>query len=54
MKIWGTMENGKIVEASEPAISAQCIRVPAADGHMAAVSISFEKKNQKSKKLLDY
>lgn len=44
MKIWGTMENGKIVEASEPAISAQCIRVPAADGHMAAVSISFEKK----------
>jgi aspartate-semialdehyde dehydrogenase len=44
LKIWGTIENGKIVAAKLPAITAQCIRVPVSDGHMAAVSIAFEKK----------
>ncbi|MCT4686896.1 aspartate-semialdehyde dehydrogenase [Vallitalea sp.] len=44
MKIWGKIENDKIVSATEPVISAQCIRVAAADGHLAAVSISFEEK----------
>jgi len=44
MKIWGTLEDGKIALASEPVISAQCIRVPASDGHMAAVFVQFERK----------
>jgi len=44
LKIWGHVENGVIVNAVKPVISAQCYRVAAADGHMAAVSVSFAKK----------
>ncbi len=44
MKIWGRIEGNGIVAAREPVISAQCIRVPASDGHMAAVFVQFEKK----------
>jgi aspartate-semialdehyde dehydrogenase len=57
MKIWGQIEDGKIVDAVEPVISAQCIRVPAADGHMAAVYINFDKKPSKEeviKKINEY
>lgn len=44
LRIWGTVEDGKIVKASEPIITTQCIRVPVSDGHTAAVFVSFEKK----------
>ncbi|MBR5485926.1 MAG: aspartate-semialdehyde dehydrogenase [Oscillospiraceae bacterium] len=44
MKIWGKVEGGKIVNATEPSITAQCLRVACQDGHMAAVFASFEKK----------
>lgn len=44
LKIWGRVEGGRIVPAVKPVISAQCIRVPVSDGHMAAVSVSFAKK----------
>jgi aspartate-semialdehyde dehydrogenase len=44
LKIWGSVEGGRIVPAMRPVISAQCIRVPVTDGHMAAVSVSFAKK----------
>lgn len=44
LKIWGKVVDGKIVSTSAPVISAQCIRVPVSDGHLAAVSVSFEKK----------
>jgi aspartate-semialdehyde dehydrogenase len=47
MKIWGRIEGGGIVAAREPVISAQCLRVPASDGHMAAVFVQFEKKASK-------
>ncbi|ACL63768.1 aspartate-semialdehyde dehydrogenase [Anaeromyxobacter dehalogenans 2CP-1] len=47
MKIWGRVEGGRIVAAQDPVISAQCIRVPASDGHMAAVFVSFERKPSK-------
>ncbi len=47
LKIWGRMENGRIVCAEKPVISAQCYRVAASDGHMAAVSVSFDKKPPK-------
>ncbi len=51
MKIWGSMKEGKIVPATEPVISAQCIRVPATDGHMAAVFVQFERKPAKEEVL---
>ena len=45
LKIFGSIDaaRGVIVTAEKPLISAQCIRVPVSNGHMAAVSISFEK-----------
>lgn len=44
MKIWGKAENGVIVPASAPVISATCTRVPALDGHLATVAVRFERK----------
>ena len=44
LKIWGRIENGVIKNAESPVISAQCIRVPVSDGHLAAVSVKFENK----------
>jgi len=46
LKIWGELSSAgdAIVLAKTPVISAQCLRVPTSDGHMAAVSVSFEKK----------
>lgn len=44
LKIWGKIEGDVIVNATEPVLSAQCIRVPVLDGHMAAVSVRFHKK----------
>ena len=49
LKIWGTVENGKIVNASSPAFTAQCIRVPVSDGHMGAVFMRFEDGKKPSK-----
>ena len=47
LKIWGSIQGGEIQIATAPAITAQCIRVPVSDGHMAAVFVSFEKKPAK-------
>lgn len=47
LRIWGTVENGVIVPATRPVISAQCIRVPVTDGHLAAVFVSFDRKPSK-------
>ena len=44
LKIWGRLEDGKIIPAEKPLISAQCLRVACSDGHMAAVSVSFRDK----------
>ena len=43
-KIWGKIEGGEIIPATTPAITAQCIRVAALDGHMAAIFMSFKDK----------
>lgn len=48
LKIWGTVENGEIVASAEPVISAQCIRVPVSDGHLASVFVKFDKKPSES------
>jgi len=47
LKIWGNVQNGEIVPAQAPVITAQCLRVPVSDGHTAAVFVSFEKKPTK-------
>ena len=44
MKIWGHIEDGRIVNATTPSITAQCFRVPVSDGHTAAVFLSLETK----------
>ena len=41
LKVWGSVENGKIVKAAGPSITAQCFRVACQDGHMAAVFMKF-------------
>ncbi|MGN1078269.1 MAG: aspartate-semialdehyde dehydrogenase [Candidatus Gallimonas sp.] len=47
LKIWGKVEGDKIVPATAPVITAQCLRVPVSDGHTAAVFVSFDKKPSK-------
>ena len=47
LKIWGKVADGKIVNATSPAITTQCLRVPVSDGHTAAVFVSFDKKPSK-------
>ena len=44
LKIWGAVKGDKIENAVAPKIGAQCIRVAASDGHLAAVSVSFDRK----------
>ncbi|WP_291637012.1 aspartate-semialdehyde dehydrogenase [Clostridium sp.] len=47
LKVWGHIENDKVVNAVQPIITTQCIRVPVSDGHLAAVFVSFENKPSK-------
>ena len=44
LRIWGKVENGQIVKASEPVITCQCIRVPVLNGHTAAVFVTADRK----------
>lgn len=44
LRIWGKVEDGKIVPAEGPLITSQCIRVPVLDGHTAAVFVNFKQK----------
>ena len=47
LKIWGQVKDGKIELSHRPNFTAQCLRVPVSDGHMAAVFVRFEKKPTK-------
>ncbi len=47
LRVWGKVEDGKIVKADGPLITTQCIRVPVTDGHTAAVFVKFENKPTK-------
>ena len=47
LRIWGKIENGVSVKATEPKITCQCIRVPVLNGHTAAVFVKFRKKPTK-------
>ena len=44
LKVWGKVENGVIVTADEPSITAQCLRVPVSNGHTAAAFVTFKTK----------
>lgn len=44
LKIWGEIKDGEIVPAESPKFTAQCLRVPVSDGHMAAVFVTFKNK----------
>lgn len=48
LKIFGKIKNNKIILKDDIKISAQCLRVSASDGHMAAVSVKFGNKPSKS------
>ncbi len=47
LRVWGKVEDGKIVPAASPIITTQCLRVPVSDGHTAAVFVKFENKPAK-------
>ncbi len=47
LKIWGEIKDGQIVPADSPKFTAQCLRVPVSDGHMAAVFVTFKNKPTK-------
>lgn len=51
LKIWGRLENGLIVNAASPKISAHCVRVPVSDGHLATVFVKFKNKPTKEQML---
>lgn len=44
LKVWGEVKNGEIIDAKEPSITTQCLRVPVSNGHTAAVFVSFKNK----------
>jgi aspartate-semialdehyde dehydrogenase len=47
LKILGKIQGNAIVDAAGPKISAHCNRVPTLDGHMATVSVEFERKPER-------
>ena len=47
LKIFGDVENGKIVNNKDIKISAQCVRVAVSDGHLATVFVKFKNKPSK-------
>ena len=47
LKIWGKIDGDRIALADSPKFTAQCLRVPVSDGHMAAVFVSFKNKPTK-------
>ena len=47
LKVWGTLSGDRIETAAEPSITAQCIRVPVTNGHLACVFVRFERKPAK-------
>ncbi len=52
LRIWGKVEDGKIVPSDEIKITAQCIRVPILYGHTATAFVKF-KKNPTKEQLIE-
>ncbi|MBQ6948039.1 MAG: aspartate-semialdehyde dehydrogenase, partial [Clostridia bacterium] len=53
LKIWGSIVDEKIQPAVTPAITAQCLRVPVSDGHMAAVFVSFKGEKPSKEEIIE-
>ncbi|MGN0172800.1 MAG: aspartate-semialdehyde dehydrogenase [Acutalibacteraceae bacterium] len=53
LKVWGKIEGDKIVNATRPNFTAQCIRVPVSDGHLSAVFVRFEDKKPTKEQMID-
>ena len=51
LRIWGHVEDGRIVPAETPRITCQCVRVPVLYGHTAAVFLNLRKKATKEQLL---
>lgn len=49
LKVLGKIKNGRLKFANTPKISATCIRVPVADGHMASVELKLKKRIDRKK-----
>jgi aspartate-semialdehyde dehydrogenase len=47
LKVWGDISRGKVINATQPEISANCVRVATSNGHMALVNVEFERKPTK-------
>lgn len=47
LRIWGNIKNNEIIPNDEIKITAQCIRVPVLDGHLATVWVKFKNKPTK-------
>ncbi|MBR5308884.1 MAG: aspartate-semialdehyde dehydrogenase [Clostridia bacterium] len=54
LRLWGKVEDGKIVKRDDIKISAQCYRVPVTNGHTAAVFVKFKNKPTKEQILADW
>jgi aspartate-semialdehyde dehydrogenase len=52
-KIFGTVQDGKIVYDTSFKISAHCTRVPVIDGHTACVSVEFDGKKPSEAEILE-
>lgn len=53
LRIWGSVKDGKIVPVTGIDISAQCIRVPVSDGHLAAVFVKFSGEKPSKEQILE-
>lgn len=53
LKIWGKVTENGIENAAAPVITAQCLRVAASNGHMAAVFIKFKDKKPSKEEILN-
>lgn len=52
LKIWGAISGNEIKKSESPVITAQCLRVAASNGHMAAVFIKFKDKKPSKEEIL--
>lgn len=52
MKLWGTAKHGVVIPAAYPQITAQCIRIPCSDGHMAACFVKFKDDSKPSAEII--
>ena len=53
LRIFGHIEGGQIVPATEPVISAQCVRIPVLYGHTAAAFVKFRKAPESKEALIE-